>query len=156
MVKVEFSFVNARNQVKNVNFYMDEKSYEMSLKLDKDERQRYLMEEYREYCKEQHYKRRVFVVKNLRVNDQSDVDIINNFVKESLLRQVISVLNETEKDLIVKHFFYGISKVKIAEEYRITEGAVRKRIKNCLHKMSEVIKVPYQDLLFDMYFMRGC
>ena len=144
-VKVKFSFRNEKNEFKEVWFYLDKKSYEMSLELSETERYNFLLNEYKEYCKEQHYKRRVFVIEDLSFKDKCETCIQNSVVIETVFQQAISVLNDDEKDLIIKHYFEGVSKVEIAKQCQVTEGAVRKRINRCLVKMKKAIK----DVVFE-------
>ena len=53
---VKLEFINKRNELKKVQFYMDKQTYEMLMdeSINNDERQKYLIEEYHEYEREKY------------------------------------------------------------------------------------------------------
>ena len=143
MIKVNLKFTNEKGQVKNVNFYMERKSYEMCLKLPEDIKNEYLLQEYREYCKECKHKRREITVTRFEKDKDEDncfdiidqIDLYEKETKEMYLKYLLSLLTEEEKQIIKSYFFMGKKKVEIANELNITEGAVRYKIKKALEKM---------------------
>ena len=57
-VKVYFSFLNRKNELKTVHFLIDKQSYKVLKQFPKEERDKYMLEEYRLFCKEQKHKRK--------------------------------------------------------------------------------------------------
>ena len=70
-VKVYFSFLNRKNELKTVHFLIDKQSYKVLKQFPKEERDKYMLEEYRLFCKEQKHKRKTQSINSFFDNEDN-------------------------------------------------------------------------------------
>ena len=89
---VKLEFINKRNELKKVQFYMDKQTYEMLMdeSISNDERQKYLIEEYHEYEREKYYKRKLLKF------EEEKIDFINNIADNSLSSEELYIKEQEE------------------------------------------------------------
>ena len=112
---VKLEFINKRNELKKVQFYMDKQTYEMLMddSISSEERQKYLVDEYHEYEREKYYKRKI-----VRLEEEQ--------IDYSLSPEEKCIKNEEEDAFFF--FIKGYKKIKSAVEKIKTFPVFVKRV----------------------------
>lgn len=152
-IMVCITFVNEKGQIKTVRFPMDKKTYDILQNVSQEMRDKYLLEEYREYCKEQKYRRRNITFSDLETKMQTveafgeeefiviadDYDLYEDEIQKLSVKQIERHLDEDEYALYYKHFYLQKCNVDIAKELNVSEGTVRYKMKKLIEKLKTLI-----------------
>ena len=122
-IKVHYSFLNKKNVLKSVNFKMDEQLYKDIMSLPEEEKNYWLKFYYHEYCNERNQNRKEFRNREMYLNvdynfnNEEDeftcsvdkiaqiadpVDVEQNVINKCIVEEVLSLLDETEKYIVIK------------------------------------------------------
>lgn len=148
-IKVYYSFLNKKNVLKRVNFKMDEKVYNDIIKLPEDEKDYWMQFYYHEYCNERNQNRKEFRNREMYLkvdynfDDEEDevtgsankiaqiadpVDVEKTTINKRIVEDVLSLLDETEKYIVVKVLMYEVPKAQVARDLGISITAVSKKL----------------------------
>lgn len=153
---VNLDFINKKGELKHVKFWMDKQSYEMTSFLSEEERYDYLVEEYRDFCREQNYKKRNItfskieskIHSNLNCNTDDakelffvtdDYDLYESELANMAIEKLEKYLTEEEMKIYICYYHLNKSKVEIAEEMNVSEGTIRYRLNKIIHKFRNLI-----------------
>ena len=141
-IKVYLTFINKKGQTKKVHFLMDEKAYEMLRKISQEEREKYLLEEYRWFCKEQKHRRRTqainsFYDKDGELSIDDGYDHTDNLYKGMLIKEMLNSLTPKDRELIIMYYFENITQPEIAKHFNVSERTIRRRITNIINDLKE-------------------
>ena len=146
-IKIYHTFINKKGEVKTVNFLIERETYEVLQKVNKAERDLYLLDEYRNFCKEQKYKRRIKLIDPLVIYNKEDlqennqVNTLDSICKEVMIKEKVKTLNSIEKSVIFFKFFKKYNQMQIAKELNISDRTVRRYLENAINKL----KCKYQN-----------
>lgn len=155
-IKVYYSFLNKKNVLKRVNFKMDEKVYNDIIKLPEDEKDYWMQFYYHEYCNERNQNRKEFRNREMYLkvdynfDDEEDevtgsankiaqiadpVDIEKTSINKRIVEDILSLLDETEKYIVIKVLMYEVPKMQVAKELGISDTAVNKKLDKIKNKI---------------------
>ena len=126
-VEVQTSFLNKKKQLKKVKLYIDERTYKAinDPSVSKEERERYLKEEYYVYIKEKKYYRKTTLLEKECVYEIKNDDEYD---------YLVSCLNEEEKQLMDMLYKEGLKQKDVSTLFCISKQAVSKKTKKILEK----------------------
>ena len=148
-IKVHYSFLNKKNVLKSVNFKMDEQLYKDIMTLPEEEKNYWLKYYYHEYCNERNQNRKEFRNREMYLkvdynfNDEEDevtgsankiaqiadpVDVEKNVINKRIVDEILSLLDETEKYIVIKVLMYDVPKAQVARDLGISITAVSKKL----------------------------
>ena len=154
-IKVHYTFLNKKNVLKSVNFKMDEQLYKDILTLPEEEKNYWLEYYYHEYCNERNQNRKEFRNREMYLkvdynfDDEEDevtcsankiaqiadpVDVEKNLIYKRIVEDVLSLLDETEKYIVIKVLIYDVPKMHVARELGISDTAVNKKLDKVKNK----------------------
>ena len=160
-IKVHYSFLNKKNVLKSVNFKMDEQLYKDIMTLPEEEKNYWLKYYYHEYCNERNQNRKEFRNREMYLkvdynfNDEEDevtgsankiaqiadpVDVEKNVIKKRIVDEILSLLDETEKYIVIKVLMYDVPKAQVARELGISDTAVNKKLAKIKVKIKKIYK----------------
>lgn len=155
-IKVYYSFLNKKNVLKRVNFKMDEKVYNDIIKLPEDEKDYWMQFYYHEYCNERNQNRKEFRNREMYLkvdynfDDEEDevtgsankiaqiadpVDVEKTSINKRIVEDILSLLDETEKYIVIKVLMYEVPKMQVAKELGISDTAVNKKLDKIKNKI---------------------
>ena len=158
-IKVHYSFLNKKNVLKSVNFKMDEQLYKDILTLPEEEKNYWLEYYYHEYCNERNQNRKEFRNREMYLkvdynfNDEEaevtgsvnkiaqiadPVDVEKNVINKCIVEEVLSLLDEIEKYIVIKVLMYDVPKMQVARELGITDTAVNKKLAKIKQKITSL------------------
>ena len=156
-IKVHYTFLNKKNVLKSVNFKMDEQLYKDIMTLPEEEKNYWLEYYYHEYCNERNQNRKEFRNREMYLkvdynfNDEEDevtgsankiariadpVDVEKNVINKRIVEEILSLLDETEKYIVIKVLMYEVPKMQVARELGITDTAVNKKLAKIKDKIT--------------------
>ena len=160
-IKVRYSFLNKKNVLKSVNFKMDEQLYKDIMKLPKEEKDYWMQFYYHEYCNERNQNRKEFRNREMYLsvdynfNNEEDeftcsvnkiaqiadpVDVEQNVINKCIVEEILSLLDETEKYIVINVLMHDVPKMQVARELGITDTAVNKKIIKIKNKITSHYK----------------
>ena len=147
---VELEFINKRNELKKVQFYMDKQTYEMLMdeSINNDERQKYLIEEYHEYEREKYYKRKLLKF------EEEKIDFINNIADNSLSSEELYIkeqeeleffsflkeLSPRQKEIIKLIYFEDKTQEEVAKIFGVSKSAINQSLNRIYKKIKKIQK----------------
>ena len=156
-IKVLHTFLNKKGVFKSVEFYMDSKLYNDILTLPENEKNYWLEFYYHEFCNEQYSERKAFKNREQFINadqeEQEDEEVrivaSKNKLKQItdntndeqamfnklIVDEILDLLNEDERFCIEQVFKFGRTIISVANEMKIDESTVRKKIKIAKEKI---------------------
>lgn len=129
-IKVYHTFINKKGQLKKVHFLMDKQTYQVLQQVSKEERDKYMLEEYRWFCKEQKHKRRkqsinTFSDEDVELTTLASTDIVKTIsYEEEKVAEIFRLLNDDEKQLIIWIYYEKLSQEEVAKIYNCSQQKV--------------------------------
>lgn len=144
-IKVYLTFINKKGQLKKVHFLMDKKTYIMLQEVSQEEREKYMLEEYRWFCKEQKHYRRTqsinsFYDENCELSIDDGYNSIDKNLNSMLIKEIIDSLSADDRKIIIMYYFKNITQLEIAKHFNMSERTVRRKLSNII----EVLRKKYK------------
>lgn len=140
---VKLEFVNKRNELKKVQFYMDKQTYEMLMddSISSEERQKYLVDEYHEYEREKYYKRKIVRLEEEQIDYSLSPEekCIKN-QEEDAFFFFINKLNPRQKEIIKLIYFEGKTQEEVARIFNVSKSAINQSLKRIYKKIKKFLK----------------
>ena len=133
IIIVELKFTNKKGKKKKVTFPIEKKTYEILQKVKKEEREEYLKEEYRLYCNEQKYRRKIVRLHWIEIEGKEE----RNQKEKELVGEILEELEDYEREMIEEYYLKGKSQKTIAKKLKISEKTVRRKINKIIAKLRE-------------------
>lgn len=137
---VKLEFINKRNELKKVQFYMDKKTYEMLMddSISSEERQKYLVDEYHEYEREKYYKRKIVRLEEEQIDYSLSPEekCIKN-QEEDAFFFFINKLNPRQKEIIKLIYFEGKTQEEVARIFNVSKSAINQSLKRIYKKIKK-------------------
>lgn len=155
-IKVYYSFLNKNKVLKSVNFMLDRQLYKDIITLPEEEKNYWLKYYYHEYCKERNQNRKEFRNREMYLkvdynfDDEEDeltgsankisqiadpIDVEKNCINKSTIEEILSLLNDTERFIVVNVLMYDVPKTKVARDLGISDTSVKKKLEKIKHKI---------------------
>ena len=150
-IKVYYTFLNKKNVLKSVNFKMDEQLYKDILTLPEEEKNYWLEYYYHEYCNERNQNRKEFRNREMYLDEVTGsankiaqiadhVDVEKTTINKHIVENILSLLNETEKYIMIKVLMYEVPKAQVARNLGISITAVSKKLIKIKDKITTLYK----------------
>lgn len=137
---VKLEFINKRNELKKVQFYMDKQTYEMLMddSISSEERQKYLVNEYHEYEREKYYKRKIVRLEEEQIDYSLSPEekCIKN-QEEDAFFFFINKLNPRQKEIIKLIYFEGKTQEEVARIFNVSKSAINQSLKRIYKKIKK-------------------
>ena len=137
---VKLEFINKRNELKKVQFYMDKQTYEMLMddSISSEERQKYLVDEYHEYEREKYYKRKIVRLEEEQIDYSLSPEekCIKN-EEEDAFFFFINKLNPRQKEIIKLIYFEGKTQEEVARIFNVSKSAINQSLKRIYKKIKK-------------------
>ena len=137
---VKLEFINKRNELKKVQFYMDKQTYEMLMddSISSEERQKYLVDEYHEYEREKYYKRKIVRLEEEQIDYSlsPEENCIKNQEKDAFFF-FINKLNPRQKEIIKLIYFEGKTQEEVARIFNVSKSAINQSLKRIYKKIKK-------------------
>lgn len=137
---VKLEFINKRNELKKVQFYMDKQTYEMLMddSISSEERQKYLVDEYHEYEREKYYKRKIVRLEEEQIDYSLSPEekCIKN-QEEDAFFFFINKLNLRQKEIIKLIYFEGKTQEEVARIFNVSKSAINQSLKRIYKKIKK-------------------
>ena len=137
---VKLEFINKRNELKKVQFYMDKQTYEMLMddSISSEERQKYLVDEYHEYEREKYYKRKIVRLEEEQIDYSLSPEekCIKN-QEEDAFFFFINKLNPRQKEIIKLIYFEGKTQEEVARIFNVSKSAINQSLKRIYKKIKK-------------------
>lgn len=150
--QVIFSFTNKKGEIKTVFFVMDKNTYDVyhDPTVPKEWTEKMMLDEYREYCQEQKYKRRVIAWpvdkdgKELDIPDKDNLSPLESLIEEEKVKEnknkiknILKQLTEKQRQVFEKVYIEEKQPMDVAKELGISKSALYER----LQSVKDVIKI---------------
>ena len=141
-IKVYLTFTNKKGQSKKVHFLMDKDTYEMLQKVSQEEREKYMLEEYRWFCKQEKLQRKTqsinsFYDKDGELTIDDGYDPIEQNYKNKIVREILDNLSPDERELIIMYYFKNKTQSEIARYLNTTERTIRRKLAGIISSLKE-------------------
>ena len=129
-IKVYLTFTNKKGIKKKVHFLMDKETYMMLQKVSEEERDKYMLEEYRWFCKEQKHQRRTQSINSFYDEDgELIIDSGEEAIKtlsydEELVQKMLESLSEMERNIMILIYFEKYTQGEVAKIYNCSQQKV--------------------------------
>lgn len=137
---VKLEFINKRNELKKVQFYMDKQTYEMLMddSISSEERQKYLVDEYHEYEREKYYKRKIVRLEEEQIDYSLSPEekCIKN-QEEDAFFFFINKLNPRQKEIIKLIYFERKTQEEVARIFNVSKSAINQSLKRIYKKIKK-------------------
>lgn len=155
VIYAEIAFVNKKGETKRVRFPMEKESYKAyhHPSVPKEWTDRMMLEEYRAYCKERNYRKRVvpmpvdFHGYEIEIEDKENLTPVEYVMlmeeaerRESMMERILSKLTPLQREAVKKVCLEGKSIRKAASEAGISSPAMLKRLRKAKRNMERIIE----------------
>lgn len=132
-IKVEFEFINRKKEIKKVKVWVDLKTYAslMSKEVSSELRSEYLKEEYYLQQKERYLQRKH---NHQEINDDH---FEVNVYQSNDFEELISCLNDNQKQLIRMIYVDGYNQKEVACLLKVSESAISHRLERIYKKIKK-------------------
>lgn len=155
VIYAEIAFVNKKGETKKVRFPMEKESYKAyhHPSVPKEWTDRMMLEEYRAYCKERNYQRKVMRMpvdscgNEIEIEDKENptpdeyVMLLEEMeTRESMMERILSKLTSLQREAVEKVCLEGKSIRKAASEAGISSPSMLKRLRKAKRNMEKIIR----------------
>lgn len=155
VIYAEIAFVNKKGETKKVRFPMEKESYKAyhHPSVPKEWTDRMMLEEYRSYCKERNYQRKVMRMpvdscgNEIEIEDKENPTPVEYVMlleeketRESMMERILSKLTPLQREAVEKVCLEGKSIRKAASEAGISSPSMLKRLRKAKRNMEKIIQ----------------
>ena len=155
VIYAEIAFVNKKGETKKVRFPMEKENYQAyhHPSVPKEWTDRMMLEEYRAYCKERNYRKRVVPMPvdshgcEIEIEDKENPTPVEYVMlteeaerRESMMERILSTLTPLQREAVEKVCLGGKSIRKAASEAGISSPAMLKRLGKAKRNMERIIE----------------